>query len=102
MHVSIDKNLIPYNFEMQLANEMFKFTVNYNDRFDFFTVDIEKNGVVLVLGEKLVLNKPLFSSLSNPQLPKLYIIPLDESGEQTRITWDNLDSKIFLFIGEDI
>lgn len=102
MHIEIEKDLIPYRFDMALADELFTFEVNYNDRFDFFTIDIEKDGEPLVHGQKVSLNRPLFSSLNDERLPKVYIIPLDESGEQIRVTYENLGDTVFLFVGEDV
>jgi hypothetical protein len=102
MHIEIEKDLIPYRFDIELADELFTFEVNYNDRFDFFTIDLWKDGEVVVYGQKININKPLFSPLTDQRLPKVYIIPLDESGEATRVTYENLGETVFLFIGEAI
>lgn len=101
MYIEIDKDLIPYKFDVPLANELFTFTIRHNERYDFFTVDVEKDSEVLVVGEKLVLDKPLFASLNDNRFPKVHIIPVDESGVETRISFDNFGEKVFLFVGED-
>lgn len=101
-YIEIDKTLIPYQFDIDLSGETYTFGINYNERFDFFTFDISKGDDVILNGEKLILNKQLFSGNKDQRLPQnIYLIPLDESGTETRITWDNLNSKIYIFIGED-
>ena len=100
MIIEIEKDLIPFRFDMELANELFTFEVHYNARFDFFTIDVEKDGKPLILGDKLMLNKPLFSTFTDERLPKVYIIPMDEAGEVDRITYDNFGKRVFLYVGE--
>lgn len=100
MYIEIDKDLIPYRFDIELAGEFFTFKVNYNNRFDFFTIDVERDGEVLVIGEKLMLNKTLFSALTDQRLPKDYLIPFNDGGDDERITFDNLGKTVFVFVGE--
>ena len=42
-YLDIDKSLVPYEFEILLAGELFKFRVNYNEEFDYFTIDLFKD-----------------------------------------------------------
>ncbi|MCP1176197.1 hypothetical protein NKS28_01470 [Bacillus sp. 1663tsa1] len=100
MHIEIIKEEIPYRFEMELAKELFTFEVHYNKRYDFFTIGIEKDGQVIVAGEKVVLDAPLFYSLNDKRLPKVTITPKDNSGSETRITFRNLGKTVLLEIGE--
>ncbi|MEA0552964.1 hypothetical protein U1P98_04470 [Lysinibacillus irui] len=99
-YIEIDKGEIPYSFEIELAGEIFEFEVNYNQTHDFFTVDLFKDGGVLVIGEKLIINRPLFRNLVNIDLPKEQIIPKDRAGVADRITYDNLNETVFLYVGE--
>jgi len=99
-YIDIDKNEIPYAFEMELAGEIFEFEVNYNQAHDFFTLDLFKNGGALVVGEKLILNRPLFRNRIDIQLPKVQIIPLDRANSATRITYENLNETVFLYVNE--
>jgi hypothetical protein len=98
MILPIEKELIPYQFEIELANELFILEIQYNKRFDFFTIDISKNEQPLVYGEKLILNRPLFDGLANIELPKVNIVPRDRAGIETRITYDNLSETVFLYV----
>lgn len=99
-YIEIDKNEIPYAFEVELAGEIFEIEVNYNETFDFFTIDLFKEGDPLVTGEKLILNRPLFRNRVHIDLPKAAIIPMDRSQQETRITYENLNETVFLFIIE--
>ncbi|MFF5994285.1 hypothetical protein AAGS61_05960 [Lysinibacillus sp. KU-BSD001] len=99
-YIDIDKNEIPYAFEIELAGEIFEFEVNYNQSYDFFTVDLFKNGGALIIGEKLILNHPLFRNRVNIELPKVKIIPKDRAGVAERITFDNLNETVFLYVGD--
>lgn len=58
--IDIDKNNLPERFDIELGAELFSFEVNYNETGDFFTIDLYKNDEPLVLGEKIMLNQPLF------------------------------------------
>jgi hypothetical protein len=102
MEIEIDKEAIPYKFDMELGGELFTFDVGYNERFDFFTIGLEKDGEVIVAGEKVVLNQPLFYSLTDTRLPKVLVIPLDQAGNQARVNYDNLSKSVLLLVGEKI
>lgn len=85
--------LIPYTFEMELENEVFVFEIDYNERYDFFTITLYKNDIILVQGEKMILNRPLFEGISDVNLPKVTITPVSNS--ENRITFDNLGESVF-------
>ena len=52
-YIEIDKDEIPYSFEIELAGEVFEIEVNYNQTYDFFTVDLFKDGGFLLLEKNL-------------------------------------------------
>lgn len=104
-YIEIDKENIPEMFYIDLADETFKLKFAYNDTGDFFTVDLYKPNETeedeeMILGEKLVINKPLWSDISDLSLPAPNIVPMDLSGKENRITWDNLGVTVFLFIDD--
>lgn len=99
-YIEIDKDEIPYSFEIELAGEVFEIEVNYNQTYDFFTVDLFKDGGVLVIGEKLIINRPLFENRVNIDLPKVQIIPKDRANSTTRITYENMNETVFLYVGD--
>lgn len=100
MYLPINKEDIPYRFEVELRGEIFEFEIHYNAEHDFFTIDIFKNNEVLAHGEKLVYGQTLFSGIADTRFPKVDIIPRDESGNETMITFDNFCKTVFLEVIE--
>jgi len=90
--------MIPYRFDMTIKGETYTFQVNYNATHDFFTIDLYKNDEVIVLGEKLVYGKPLFMSAQYKDIPKIIIIPYDVSENTDRITFENMNEDVLLFM----
>lgn len=102
MRIEIDKTAIPYHFDIDLGGQTYKMTINYNGRFDYFTIGLERDGEVLIASEKVVYGRPLFSTFEDDErMPNAVIIPMDEGGGQVdRITYDNFGETVFLMVGE--
>lgn len=100
-YISIDKEAIPYQFEMTLAGETFKMQINHNSKADILTLDLYKHNEPIVLGEKLVYGKPLFDNSQHLPVPKVMIIPYDPNQQQERVTKANIDEEVFLFLVGD-
>ncbi|MFB6475779.1 hypothetical protein ACFCW7_23245 [Paenibacillus glucanolyticus] len=96
----IDKEACPYRFEIVLGAEIFEFEIRYNERHDFFTVDLFKDGETLVLGERLTYGIPLFRGVEDNRFPIIQLIPFDEAGKENRVSWDNLGKTVFLAVVE--
>lgn len=103
MKINIDKNAIPYQFDIELGGELFTFDVDYNKRFDFFTFGLYKDGSPVVINEKMVYGRELFLTVASyeKRLPKFRLLPFDESGQPVEaITWDNFNETVILLVGE--
>ncbi|NGP45963.1 hypothetical protein G4V62_13775 [Bacillaceae bacterium SIJ1] len=100
MILPVYKDRIPYRFDTEIQGEVFTFEIHYNGDYDFFTFDLLKNEQIIILGEKIVYGRPLFESLSDIRLPKSIITPLDPSGEENEITYDNFTETVKLFVEE--
>ncbi|OAB46059.1 phage baseplate plug family protein [Paenibacillus glacialis] len=100
-YIDIEKNLIPYRFDVSLSDEVFTFEVNYNEDYDFFTVDLERDGEILIVGEKLIYAMPLFYDVMDHRFPKVSIIPYDESENSIDVTWETLSESVFLYVIEN-
>ena len=95
--IEIDKELIPYTFEILLNDELFVLGVGYNHTAGFFTVSLEKNGEVLCAGEPVVYGVPLFRDLvARGEFPDATITPKCHSGQYCTVTFDNLSSAVVL------
>lgn len=100
-YIEIDKNMIPYRFDMTLSNETYTFEVYYNALKDYFTLNLLKGDKVIVLGEKVVYGRALFTTSKYRDIPKVKIIPLDLTGKTQRVTFENLNRDVFLFLVGD-
>lgn len=97
--IEIEKEKIPYSFEIVLGNDLFELEIQYNQRADLFTVTLYKDNEVVVYSEPIIYGIPLFQSVFQPeQYPALNIIPLDESRNVEVVTWDNFNDTVFLCI----
>ena len=102
-YISINKELIPYYFDISLADEIFTLEFNYNRTGDFFTVALHKDGELISAGEKLVYGVPLWqSTYINGKHPSLTIIPLAENADGVKaVTYDNLGNTVFLVVDDE-
>lgn len=96
-----DLNLenLPMMFDTDFGNYNCTMQVNYNDVGDFYTVDLfDVNNNPVILGEKLVYGKRLWSDYTNPDLPIVDLVPLDESGRATVCNKETFGKTVFLYI----
>lgn len=97
--IIIEKELIPYSFDILLGAEWFNLEFHYNETADLFTVTLSKDDEVLVYNEPVIYGKSLFSDLYQSEIfPALDIVPFDESGQETAVTWDNFNETVFLTV----
>lgn len=96
--IEINKELIPYDFDILLADEWFNLRIDYNNTANLFTVTLSKDGEQICI-EPIVYGRPLFKDVfQSDKYPALDIIPIDESGEETQITYDNLSETVLLIV----
>ena len=102
--LEIQKDLVPYECSILLAGELFGLQFNYNATADLFTVDLYRDGELICAGEPIVYGIPLWKDVYKAGVfPAVEIIPIDPSGENNTVTWDNLGETVLLIIdnGED-
>ena len=97
--IVVKKDQIPYGFNIALGNEKFNMRFAYNRQADLFTVSLYRDGVVLCYAEPLIYGVPRFQEVYEAgKFPVLDIVPLDESGQENNVTWDNFGETVFLTI----
>lgn len=101
--VNFVKEELPERFEIDFYEETVVLQFDYNETGDFFTVHLYKIGddgedVPVVLGEKLVLGRPLWENIPRFDIPGPTLIPLDIGMEADRITYENMNESVFLYI----
>ena len=94
--ILIEKANIPYRFAIALPRTEYELEIRYNETGDFFTVGLYKNNELICI-EPIVYGAQLFKQLYQPGIyPALRIVPVDNSGVSTRVTWDNFNETVFL------
>lgn len=100
--LEIDKELLPYKFEILLSDELFELHINHNATADLFTIDLYKDGELVCAGEPIVYGVPLWKDVYKAGVfPAVDIIPTDPSGESNAVTYDNLSNTVLLVIDND-
>lgn len=98
--ILIKKSLVPYKFDINLLDKTFKLSINYNSSADLFVIGLyDKDNNIICAGEPVVYGMPLFQSIYMPGVyPMLEIVPVDESGNTVRVTYDNFNDTVFLTV----
>ena len=100
--IEIEKELIPYNFDIVLAGEEFNIEIMYNESADLFTATLSKDDEVLVYNEPIIYGVELFCDVyKSDSFPMISIVPLDESGNENTVTYDNFNKTVFLTIDDE-
>lgn len=99
--ITINKNMIPYTFDILLADDLFNIRIDYNMTADLFIVTLTKDEETICI-EPIIYGQRLFKDLYQPKkFPAIDIIPLDESGQENKITFDNLCNTVLLIVDND-
>ncbi|MDL2258870.1 hypothetical protein LJC42_06955 [Eubacteriales bacterium OttesenSCG-928-K08] len=101
--IPITAEQVPCALLCKLVDKTYRLTFNYNEDYDFFTVDLEINNsadnIPLVYGEILHLNKPCFEAFNDERYPLPVLVPLCLSGDSIeRITYDSFGSIVKLYV----
>lgn len=100
--IEINKNLVPYTFDILLGGEVFTLRVDYNSLGDMFTISLYKGEELICAGEPVVYGVPLWTDVYiNDRYPAVDIVPIDESGDTDTVTYDNMNETVFLTIDDD-
>ena len=95
----IDLTNIPQVFSTTFGNLTVSLGINYNALGDFYTVDLYDNqGNQVIMGEKLVYGKRLWSNYVDLRIPSIDLIPLDESGVSKVCNKETFGKTVFLYI----
>lgn len=98
-YIEIEKDIVPYTFEITLGIEVFVFDVLYNEREKLFTVNLyDRDRNPLAYGEPLIYGEVLFNAVRNLDFPIVEIRPIDESGKETEISYENMNEKVLLAV----
>lgn len=97
--ILIDKDQIPYRFSIALNLTTFQIEVRYNEHCDLFVIGLYDKDKNLICYEPIIYGAQLFKQhYQAGTYPAMRIVPFDESGENTVVTWDNFNKAVFLMI----
>ena len=90
---------LPMMFDTSFGNYHCSLQINYNEVGDFYTVDLyDIEGKPIILGEKLVYGKRLWSDYTDYRLPSIDLVPMDESGLTRVVNRETFGKTVFLYI----
>lgn len=102
--IPLEKEKVPYQFDITLDKQLYTLKLYYNLSFDFFTMDLIKGDTILVSQEKLVLKQFLFRDCYedkdhnlNPNFPSglFYVGTTDNTIK--RVSYTNLADTVQLY-----
>lgn len=97
--IEINKALVPYQFNILLADEWYELYVNYNKTADLFTLTVYKEDE-LICTEPLILGVPLFKDIYQPRkFPAITLVPYGPT--ERAITFENLGETVFLTVDDE-
>lgn len=100
--IEIEKELLPYNFDIELAGEEFNIEIFYNKAADLFTATLMKDDEVLVYNEPIVYGVELFADVYiSDKFPMISIVPYDQSGQENAVTYENFGETVLLTIDDE-
>ncbi|MGF7436329.1 phage baseplate plug family protein [Lentilactobacillus senioris] len=98
-YIPVEPNEFPEIINFHFDDGLFLLGFNYNDQYDSFTVDLyNADGEELIMGEPVILNKPLWSDYSDISLPTEPVIPMDEADIETDVSIDNLGITVQFYL----
>ena len=103
----IERDLIPYNFDIVLSNTTYTIGINYNSINEQLTANLSRDGTTIISGEKITYGIPMFEAVSHDlngnkdeRFFNEILLPYDFSGESTTVTFDNIQNQVFIWIME--
>lgn len=99
--IPVNKDIMPYSYEIQLGEQVFSLEFNYNSRRDLFSCNLYRDGELICAGERLTYARTLFEDVYViPTYPPITLVPLDESGTTNKVNWENLDVTVFVTVDD--
>lgn len=97
--IDINKDLVPYAFNILLADEWFELYIGHNKTADLFTVTLYKEDE-LICTEPVIMGVPLFRDIYQPgKFPAIEIVP--RGANELAVTFENLGETVFLTVDDE-
>lgn len=93
---------LPMSFDVTFGSLTYTMQLNYNAVGDYYTVDLyDSDYHPIVLGEKLIYGKRLWSRYTSDKIPAVDLTPLDLSGRTHTCNRGTFGKTVFLYTGGD-
>lgn len=93
----IDAAAPHYTVDVPLAGTLYRFTVHWNDRGGFWTIDVSlTDDTPIVSSIKIVADWELWGQFPDARLPAGYLMAVDLSGQSLDPAYDDLGSRVIL------
>lgn len=80
-YIPVDVKSMPDIFDIRLVNDAYTFRIDYNEVADYYIVTIWHDGKRLLAQEPLLLGQLVGIDIPNPELPRIDIRTMDETGK---------------------
>lgn len=102
--LEFDLNNLPDPQEMELANGTFRLTLQWNELGQFFTIDIESldDDTHKITGEPVTFGVPLWYWAAYDWLPPERLVPMDEAGLESTVTWGNFQKTVWIMDADSV
>lgn len=101
-YIPVDKDTVPYSFDIKLDDRTFTFCIRYNDQGGFYSIDlyVTATGELLCYGDPIRYGRPMFRSIEDERFPIPVIVPYCLTGREKEVTRDNLGKTVQLYLHE--
>lgn len=82
-YLDVDVKNIPYIFQITLVGDTYDMRIDYNEVADYYTITIWHNNKRLLTQEPLLLGQLVGIDIPDPELPRIDIRTMDETGKAT-------------------
>lgn len=91
--------MIPYSFSVALNDVTYVLEIRYNNEADLFTIALYDRDRNLICIEPIIYGAELFKPQYQAGIyPAMRIVPIDDSGTASAVTWENFNKSVFLTI----
>lgn len=80
-YLDVDVKNIPYIFQITLVGDTYDMRIDYNEVADYYTITIWHNNKRLLTQEPLLLGQLVGIDIPDPELPRIDIRTMDETGK---------------------
>lgn len=94
--LNVEKELMPVSMFVIVEDQQWEFVFSYNSLHDYVTCALFKDSIPYIQGEKVLLEKPLFSTVRSP-FETTFFVPMDLSKTIPRLNYENFNDSVLIY-----